>query len=412
VPLSGQPKHEPAHGVDHVADSLEPRLITKPAELRALCDRAAKLGCFAFDTEFIMEDGYETTVCLMQMATETEVALVDPLVGLDTQAVWELVADPSVEVVVHAGMEDLALCHQLTGKAPAAPFDVQIATGLVTRDFPLSLARLVRRLLHVRLHKSQTLTDWRQRPLSDAQLRYAVEDVAFLPAARRVLMERLRERDRLEWAREEFARFESLKTYEPSEETRLFRVKGVGSLRGEQLSAALSLLAARERLARQYNRPERAVLRDHLLVEIARQRWTRLEQIRSLRGLQLRAGAIRQLGQAVEEGLAHPRELDPTPLATVEDTPEEQALVALLTAVLRDFCWAENIAFSLLATKQSVRQLLHTHTRALPPASPLQKGWRAHAVGGLIEDILRGRCAVAVTGKGNRIRLKTIPRQT
>lgn len=403
------PEQEPAHSMEHVADNLEPQIVAKPADLRALCHRAAKVGRFAFDTEFITEDGYETTVCLMQLATESEVALIDPLGGLDTSAVWDLVADPSVEVVVHAGAEDLALCHQLTGKVPANPFDVQIAAGLVTGDYPLSLVRLVRRLLHVRLHKSQTLTDWRRRPLSDDQLGYAVEDVAYLPAMRHALMKKLQEHGRVDWAREEFSRYVSLETYEPLEQTRLFRLKGVRALKGEQLSVALALLAERERLARMYNRPERAVLRDHLLVEIARHRWTRVEQIRSLRGLQLRAAGIRELARAVEQGLARPREHWPTPQATIEDTPEEEALVALLTAVLRDFCWSGDIAFSLLATKQSIRQLVHSHTRSLPAVSPLQQGWRARATGELLDNVLHGRCAVTVTGKGARTCLKVLP---
>ena len=394
----------------HVAENLNPSVTTKPAELRALCERVAQASSFAFDTEFIMEDGYETAVCLMQVATESEAALIDPLAELDTGAVWELVADPAVEVVVHAGMEDLALCHQLTGKVPANVFDVQIANGLVSCDYPLSLSRLVRNTMRVRLHKSQTLTDGRQRPLTEAQLCYAVEDVAYLPATRRLLGQRLRQSKRTAWAREEFARFEAPATYEPPEQVRLLRLKGIGSLDPGRLAVALELLAAREKLARRLNRPARAVLRDHLLVEIARHRWTGVEQIRSLRGLQLRASAIGELANAVKRGLSRPPGECPAPPVRVEDTPQEVALATLLTAVLRDFCQVHSMAFSLLATKQSIGELLHTHTRSLPASSPLQNGWRARATGEVIESLLRGRTLVGVAGEGSETRLTLTPR--
>ena len=292
---------------------------------------------------------------------------------------------------------------------PANVFDVQIATGLVSCDYPLSLSRLVRNTVRVRLHKSQTLTDWRHRPLTEAQLRYAVEDVAYLPATRRLLGQRLRKSKRTAWAREEFARFEALVTYEPPEQVRLLRLKGTGSLDPQRVAVALELLAAREELARRLNRPARVVLRDHLLVEIARHRWTKTEQIRSLRGLQLRASAICQLADAVKRGLSRPPERGLAPPERIEDTPEELALATLLAAVLRDFCRVHSIAFSLLATKQSIRELLHSHTRSLPDVSPLQRGWRAQATGEVIEGLLRGRTLVGVAGEGSETRLTLTP---
>lgn len=390
----------------HAAANLEPQIITTEAQLQSLCDGLAQAGCFAFDTEFIMEDAYHSVVCLIQTATESGVALIDPLAGLDTGLFWDLVADPSIEVVLHAGAEDLALCQQLTGKTPANVFDVQIATGLVSRDYPLNLARLIQTMLGVRLHKSQTLTDWRRRPLTEAQRMYAVEDVAYLPALYRLLIERLAKTGRLDWAREEFARFESPATYNPPLTTRLLRLKGAGSLDQEGLAIASELLEVRERLAQKYNRPARAVLRDHLLLEIARHRWTLPREIRSLRGLHLRASAIEQLAKAVKRGRALPRDRWPVLPVAVERTPEEVALAILLTAVLRDFCRGHGIAFALTASKRSIEQLVHAYTRSEADTSPLSRGWRARVAGPVLGDVLQGRASIRVIGGRRRPRLE------
>ncbi|MHC4236427.1 MAG: ribonuclease D, partial [Planctomycetota bacterium] len=383
-----------------------PQIITTDAQLHSLCDRLAQAGCFAFDTEFIMEAAYQSIVCLIQTATHSEVTLIDPLSGLNTEPFWDLVTDPSVEVVLHAAAEDLALCQQVTGKTPANVFDVQVAAGLVSRDYPLSLGRLVQSMLGVRLHKTQTLTDWRRRPLTDAQRMYAVEDVAYLPAIHRLLVERLQEDDRLDWAREEFARFESPATYEPPKQDRLRRLKGTGSLDRRGLAVASELLEVRDRLAQEYNRPARAVLRDHLLIEIARHRWTLPQKIRSLRGLHLRATAIEQLAEAVKRGSALPREQWPVPPVATERSPREVVLATLVTAVLRDACLAHEISFGLTANKQSVEQLVHANTRSTADVSPLSRGWRASLLGPMLSDVLHGRAVIRVMGDGRDTRLE------
>jgi ribonuclease D len=136
-------------------------------------------------------------------------------------------------------------------------FDCQLACGLVTTDFPLSLARLTRFLLSVRLHKSQTLTDWRKRPLTDAQVEYAADDVRYLPAARRTLARKLEKTGRAEWAAEEMARFHQPETYVRGPDEKVLKLKGAGSLDGQGLAVAAELVKARSRLAAQYNRPAR-----------------------------------------------------------------------------------------------------------------------------------------------------------
>src|SRR5262249_40396422 len=137
-------------------------------------------GRFALDTEFVSEETFEPILCLLQLATRDRLAVIDPLAVRDLSPLWALVNDPSIEVVMHAAGEDLRICHLKTGALPQRVFDVQIAAGLVGLSYPLSLVNLVCQVLSTSLSGSETRTDWRHRPLSPAQLKYALDDVRYL----------------------------------------------------------------------------------------------------------------------------------------------------------------------------------------------------------------------------------------
>ena len=150
-----------------------------------------------------------------------------------------------------------------------------------------------------RLHKSQTLTDWRKRPLSQQQIIYAADDVAYVLPIHAMICRELEKLERMEWAREEFARFGNVGMYKTEAPDRLWRVRGVGSLSRQGLAIARELAIERDAIAQDHNRPARVMLKDYLLVEIAKHGWTSVEDIRSLRGLQLRGRAVERLGEAV-----------------------------------------------------------------------------------------------------------------
>lgn len=372
----------------------EPVVVQRQQEVTDFCARAREEGRFAFDTEFVMEDRFEAEVCLVQLATQHAIALVDPFLELDLRPIWEMVCDEQVETVVHAGHEDLAVCFREVGAVPRRLFDVQIAAGFVGLDYPLSLQKLVQALMHIRLHKSKTLTDWRKRPLSKEQLRYAAEDVSYLLASRKKLHERLTARGRLEWAEEEFRHFEDRSLYDRDEEDKLRRVKGMSSLKGKELTIARRLLAWREELARQLNRPARVVVKDHLLVEIAKHGISNHAELRDLRGLNMSDRNVHAL--AAEVQLAQTLPAENLPLAKAHDfeDPRESVLIALATAVVRGYCLDSDLAYGLVATKKSLRDLIR-HRTADEPTNPeeveLLNGWRAETVGALLDDVLAGR---------------------
>src|SRR5919201_6479399 len=159
---------------------MEEKIITTPVALAGCCEFLATQTHFGFDTEFVGEDSYHPRLCLVQVATPEELALIDPLTAGPLDAFWKLVTDPARVVVVHAGREEVRLCRLWTGQAPGNLFDLQIAAGLAGWPYPLGHGTLVGQVLGVRLAKGETLTEWRHRPLTPEQVRYAFDDVRYL----------------------------------------------------------------------------------------------------------------------------------------------------------------------------------------------------------------------------------------
>ncbi len=398
--------------VVHRRESTESVIIQRQEEIDELCAQCRAEGRFAFDTEFVMEDRFEPEACLLQVATEQTVALIDPFLDLDLSALWQLVGDAKVETVVHAGQEDLALAVQHTGHVPRNIYDLQIAAGLAGYDYPISLQKLVQATRHIRLHKSKTLTDWRKRPLTDAQLQYAAEDVLYLLGARRHVQDRLERKGRIAWAEAEFQRFEDLTLYRRADEDKLFRVKGTGSLKGPQLAVVRDLLVWRDALAERYNRPARAVLKDHLLVEIARHELTSFDEVRDLRGINLRDTDIRKMAKVVSEALTTSPEKCPDAKPRDIVTAQEAVLTALSTAVVRSYCSEHKLAYGLVATQKSIRELIRHRTISEPAddgAVELLNGWRGKSVGLLLDDVLAGRRTVRVEPSNGTLAVHVVP---
>ena len=392
-------KHRPA--------PPEPLAIKHQSQLDDLCRACREEGRYAFDTEFVMEDRYEAEVCLVQIATADRVAIIDPYLDLDLGEVWALTCDPAVETIVHAGQEDLAICARQMSDVPRRVFDVQIAAGFAGFEYPLSLQRLVQSTLHIRLHKAKTLADWRKRPLTDAMTRYGAEDVCYLVSIRDKLHRRLTERGRVAWTEEEFARFEDETLYRRAEEDKLARVKGGGSLKGQHLAVLHEILMWREALAKRLNRPMRVILKDYLLVEIAKLGLSEFREVRELRGINLSDKQIHSLCATVKKGLETPETEWPKSTPREIETAKESALVALITAVIRGFCLTGDLAYGLMASKKSIFDLVR-YSAGDPKVSrgevDLLNGWRGETIGAMLEGLLAGRRTIHVDARSeNRV---------
>src|SRR5215218_10438318 len=256
-------------------------IITDPAGVRACCDDVAASPQVAFDTEFVGEDTYVPHLCLVQVATPTALYVLDPFDCGPLDEFWELIADPKRLVVVHAGREEVRICNGAIGRPPANLFDVQIAAGLLGLGYPLGYGPLVQTVLRKRLHKGETLTDWRRRPLSQEQIRYAFDDVRDLLALWKKIDARLAKLGRSAWAKEEFDNFVRRALVEAGEAERWRRLKGVSNLDAKRLAVVREVYEWREDVAARRNRPARSVLRDDLVVEIAKHAPKKAEEIAS-----------------------------------------------------------------------------------------------------------------------------------
>ena len=252
-----------------MTDAIPEEIITTPAQLKGLVDHLRAIGRFAFDTEFVSEETFEPVLCLIQVATRERLAVIDPLAVRDVSPFWDVVLDPAVEVVMHAAGEDLRICLIRTRALPRRVFDVQIAAGLAGLNYPLSLVNLVGQVLGISLAGSETRTDWRHRPLSAAQLNYALDDVRHLLDLADHFIGRLAQLSRTAWAEAEIADFiESIA--QRADEDRWRRLPGLHQLSRRSLEMARRLAEWREDEARRQNRPLRQVVRDDLLVAIAK----------------------------------------------------------------------------------------------------------------------------------------------
>jgi ribonuclease D len=379
-------------------------LITTTRQLLNLVDHIRSAGRFGFDTEFVSEDTFEPVLCLIQVATRERLALIDPLAVQDLDPFWDVVCDPAIEVVMHAAGEDLRICLIKTGKLPRRVFDVQMAAGLVGFSYPLSLVNLVGQVLDVSLGGGETRTDWRRRPLTSAQVEYALEDVRHLLDLADYFASSLQEMARTAWAEEEFEEF-AREIARRADDERWRRLPGLNQLgrRGMEMVRQLSLW--REDEARRQNRPLRQVMRDDLLVAIVKRQPTNRRGLEALRdfnrpGLLQRGDDILRVLQRAREA---PEDSLPEPAARVDEPPGVSTISNLLSAALAQRCAQARIAGSLVANVADLKHLIRWHLDGRPDhARPaLLLGWRADLCGRVLLDVLEGRVALRVADPGS-----------
>lgn len=377
----------------------DPAPITTDAGLDDLIHHLRGAGRFAFDTEFVSEETFEPNLCLIQVATADRLAVIDPLAVRDLSGFWDLVNDPAVEVVMHAAGEDLRIGKIKTGIVPRRVYDVQIAVGLVGPGYPLSLGNLVNGRAGVSLAGGETRTDWRRRPLSPAQLRYALDDVRYLLEIADGLAAELASLGRTEWVEAEFADFLA-NIRDRTDEDRWRRLPGLHGLNRRGLETARRLADWRQEDARRTNRPLRSVLKDDLLVAIAKRQPANRRDLEALRdfnrpNLLAKSDAILA---AIAEAQAVPVDDLPSPAERPDDGPGVAMVVSLLSATLARCCGQARVAVGLVGGASDLRDLIRWQVDGRPEARrpSLAKGWRGEVCGETLLDVLAGRRALRV----------------
>lgn len=382
-------------------------LITTADALETLCQSLLEASRIGLDTEFIPENTFLPELCLVQIATDDRVVAIDPLAGLDLQPLWEVFRQPSIELIVHAGAEELRFLRQATGGVAERVFDVQLAAGLIGFGYPQSLSNLVLRLMKVTLPTGETRTDWRRRPLTAKQLRYALDDVRYLLPMRDELQRRLDSQGRGGWLSEETKH--QLSLYADVDQTlRWLRLPGLGGLTSRELAVAREVYQWRERRARAVNRPLRWILRDDLIVSIARRQPKSLDELNGIRGLGSvgNARVVEDLLSAIDRAMN--LEPDDCPQRQRrQETHDDPTVLKMLSAAMSQLSQTSGIASTLLGTNDDLQQLLRWRTRGMPADDMprLMRSWRRDVCGRYLVDVLDGKLVARVKFENRSHRL-------
>lgn len=377
------------------------RLIVEQSEFEELCNQIAQQRFVAFDSEFISENSYRPDICLLQFATVERVVGVDPLRITDLSSWWALMADPEVRVIVHGGQAEIRFCLEYHGQRPANLIDVQLAEGFRSSSYPMGYDSLVRRVLGHTPGGKETRTDWRRRPLSEKQIAYALADVEHLAQIWEIQQKDLQQRGRLEWIETEVERMIDGLVAE-RERPSWHRLGGLHRLRPREFAAAVELADWREREARDKNRVVRRVLRDDLIVELARRQPHTVAELSATRDMN-RSGYRKNYDAmlaCLDRARNRPVESLPAPPACdrANDRQDEHILGQLLGIALASRCAEQEIARTIVGTSADLRQLVrwHLYDEQQGPAPRLESGWRAEFCGDLLADVMDGKIALRV----------------
>jgi ribonuclease D len=375
------------------------------ASLQALADVARVSGRLALDTEFVGEGRYRTLLCLIQLAVTSadgqhkRIELLDPLVeGFDGSPLAALLADPAVEIVVHAGRQDIALVRRVLATEVTNVFDTQVAAGFTGMGAQSSYDSLLTAALGVRLEKSASFTRWDRRPLSAEQLDYARGDVEHLLELCDELQRRLRSLGRLDWAREECAAL-ARSSDERDLQTVFERLPRVRSLSPSSRPVARALVQWREETAARRDRPVQGVLGDAALMEIAKRKPTSGAELEQIRGSG--AANLRKRGEELLAIVRSARELAPEQVPREArppaPTPEDAPLIALAEALLRARAREANIAYELLAARADLQAIVAAWRAGGAEADVRTlRGWRRQLAGEELLALLDGRGSLSV----------------
>lgn len=393
--------------------------ISKPSQfadfLIQLREATAQGAPLALDTEFLGEKRYFERLCLVQIHAPTETgaveAALDPF-ALDLAPLAEMIEDPTVTKLVHAGAVDLKIFFQGFGARPQNVFDTQIAAAFLGYGHQIGYADLVKRITRVQLSKTMQYTDWSARPLSPEQIDYALADVRYLPPLYEKLRSDLRERSRLEWANAEFARAIERSTRQ-FDDRDAFKKLNLSGLSRKQLAVLREGAAVREVSARAGDKPPSFILPDLALIQMARQQPRSAGELRAIRGITaLSTRDAQAFIDAIQAALASPVASWPEAWDAARPDARLDAIIALLGVVVSATAAAQDVSRSYLAPRETLFELAtHYVEGTLDQINdlPVLQDWRGELVGRDLLALLRGERVVAFDEETKLPILHSIP---
>ena len=368
--------------------------INTPDQLAKLCEQIKKEPWLALDTEFLREKTYYPKFCLLQIATPEWVACVDPIALPKLDALFEAIYNPAIVKVFHSCRQDLEIFYQLTGKLPAPIFDTQVAAPLLGFQDNPGYAMLVSSLLNINLNKAHTRADWSKRPLTEAEIEYAADDVIYLCQIYQLMVQKLTALGRIDWLKHDFAELENPALYTVAPEKAWFKIKGKNKLTGKQLSIIQTLAQWREKTAQSEDRPKSWLLRDELLFDLAKLQPETVVELANVRGINERA--VNRYGKELCQLITAAKNRAPLPLyekdRPAKKTQQQEAILDILTALVRIRAEENALNPSILATRKDLEVLLFNDD----DECPLLHGWRFTMAGRELVGLLKGKLLLGI----------------
>jgi ribonuclease D len=393
---------------------MSSRLITEQSEFLELCDRIRTAGVVGFDTEFVSEFYFQPRLCLLQFALPEESWLVDPFEVEDLTPWWDIMTDDQTTIICHGAREEIRFCLRYAGAPPNKFVDVQIAEGLLSRGFPVSYKNLVGKVMGLKVHSSETRSNWEHRPLTQRQVDYALEDVSYLIEIWRRQTASLTKQGRQSWAEGEFQRMlDDLAREQDRESWR--RLPGTQGLRPRDQAVVRALYDWRIATAQKLDRPPRTVFRDDMLMEVAKRQPATLHELNMTRGMVRKD--YQRFGQdllnAIQAALDLPEEDLPKPERARAYPASDDALSRLLSLALSNRCAEMSVSMSLVGNAADVENLVHWHIHHRSSQKPpkLLQGWRGEVCGTLLTDLLDGSLTLRVVDPRSDAPLRFEPYQ-
>ena len=368
--------------------------IDTPGQLDTLCEQIKKEPWLALDTEFLREKTYYPKFCLLQIATPEWVACIDPIALPQLESLFDAIYNPAIVKVFHSCRQDLEIFFQWTGKLPSPIFDTQVAAPLLGFQDNPGYAMLVSSLLSVNLNKAHTRADWSKRPLTEAELEYAADDVIYLCQIYQIMVQKLTALGRIDWLKNDFAELTNPALYKVDPETAWFKIKGKNKLTGKQLSIIQTLAQWREKIAQAEDRPKSWLLRDELLFDLAKLQPETVQELANVRGINERS--VNRYGKELCQLITAAKNRPPVPLhekdRSAKKSQQEEAILDILTALVRVRAEENALNPTILASRKDLEELLSNGD----DECPLLHGWRYTMAGKELVGLLKGELLLGI----------------
>ena len=368
--------------------------INTHEQLVKLCELMKNEPWLALDTEFLREKTYYPKFCLLQIATPAWVACIDPIALPSLDILFDVIYRPSIVKVFHSCRQDLEIFYQLTGKLPEPLFDTQIAAPLLGFQENPGYAMLVSSLLNVNLNKAHTRADWSKRPLINAEIQYAADDVIYLCKIYQMMLHKLTELGRTDWLDRDFAELANPDLYEVKPENAWLKIKGKNKLTGRQLAIIQTLAEWREKTAQSEDRPKSWLLRDELLFDMAKLQPETVPELANVRGINERT--VSRYGAELCQLITTAKNREPIPLyeksRLAKKTQQQEAILDILTALVRIRAEENALNPIILATRKDLDVLLFNDD----DDCSLLHGWRFKMAGRELVGLLKGKLSLGI----------------